>query len=87
VAVALRRPLLMATLLWRAAPPWVRGYLGLNLAPFAGCAAMLSGTTPVDQVANSGLLQRMLAVTVFGAIEVGCAIITATRSTSTQIAG
>ncbi len=80
-------PLLMATLLWRAASPLVRGYLGLNLALFAGCAAMLSGTTPVDQVANGGLLQRVLAVTVFGAIGVGCAIVTATRSDSTQVAG
>ena len=78
-------PLLMATLLWRAASPMVRGYLGLNLALFVGCAAMLSGATPVDQVANGGLLQRLLAVTVFGAIGVGCAVISATRSTGTRV--
>lgn len=72
-------PLLMPTLLWRTASRWARGYLGLNLALFLGCAAMLSGATPVDQVANAGLLQRLLAVTVFGAIGMGCAIVTATR--------
>ncbi|MBI4942555.1 MAG: DUF998 domain-containing protein [Actinobacteria bacterium] len=72
-------PLLMATLLWRTASLWARVYLGLNLALFLGCAAMLSGATPVDQVANGGLLQRLLAVTVFGAIGMGCAIVTVTR--------
>lgn len=68
-------PLLVATLLWGAASPWVRGYLGLNLALFAGCAAMLGGRTPVDQVADAGLLQRLLALTVFGAIGVCCALV------------
>ncbi|WP_088285754.1 DUF998 domain-containing protein [Kineosporia sp. A_224] len=77
-------PLLMATLLWRVASPWARAYLVLNLALFAGCAAMLSGSTPVDQVANGGLLQRLLAVTVFGAIGIGCAIVTATRPDSVR---
>ncbi len=63
-------PFVVALVLWPRASNRLRAYALLNIALFMATGAMLSGATAVDQVANEGLLQRLLAVTVFGAIGV-----------------
>lgn len=68
-------PLVVLLLSWRRAGRWLRLYLVLNLLAFVGGGAMLSGATPIDEVANAGVLQRLFALTVFGAIGVVGAII------------
>jgi NhaP-type Na+/H+ or K+/H+ antiporter len=56
-------------------------YALMNVALFIGCGLVLSGSTPIDQHANEGALQRRLAITVFGAIGV---VATVALSASTR---
>jgi hypothetical membrane protein len=62
-------PALGAVVLFPHGGGW-RAYGLANLALFVGSAAALSGSTPIDEVAWQGLLQRLLAGTVFVAIAV-----------------
>ncbi len=63
-------PFVAAPVLWSAKHGLLRGYAVVNIAAFIGCGFALSGHTPIDQVSNEGALQRLLAITVFGAIGV-----------------
>lgn len=67
-------PFLAALMLWPTRSRRLRGYAVANVAVFIGCGVALSGSTPIDQLANEGALQRLLAITVFGAIGVVAAV-------------
>ncbi len=71
-------PLIAALVLWPLKSKGLRAYSACNFLGFVACGVALSGSTPVDQVANAGTLQRVLAVTVFGAIGVVCWVAHAT---------
>jgi hypothetical protein len=43
-------------------------YALMNVALFIGCGLVLSGSTPIDQHANEGALQRLLAITVVATV-------------------
>ena len=62
-------PALGAVVLFPHGGGW-RVYGLANLALFVGLAATFSGSTPIDEAAWQGLLQRLLAGTVFVAIAV-----------------
>ena len=62
-------PALGAVVLFPHGGIW-RAYGLANLALFVGLAAVFSGSTPIDEAAWQGLLQRLLAGTVFVAIAV-----------------
>jgi hypothetical membrane protein len=80
-------PFLAAFMLWPTGSWRLRGYAMANIALFIGCGLALSGTTPIDLQANEGAVQRLLAVTVFGAIGVVSAVMRRASMRSTQPAG
>ncbi|MBK9475910.1 MAG: DUF998 domain-containing protein [Tetrasphaera sp.] len=65
-------PLIASLVLWQWTSTGLRAYAIGNLVGFVASGAALSGSTPLDEVANAGALQRLLALTVFGAIGVIC---------------
>ncbi len=67
-------PFIAAVVLWPTGSRRLRGYALANIAAFIGCGVALSGGTPIDQLANEGALQRVLAITVFGTIGVVAAV-------------
>ena len=67
-------PFAAALVLGSAGSRRLRGYALGNIAVFIACGVALGGATPIDQHANEGALQRVLALTVFGAIGVVAAV-------------
>ncbi len=67
-------PFLAAVVLWSTTSARLRGYALINIALFIACGVVLSGGTSIDQQANEGAVQRLLALTVFGAIGVVSAV-------------
>jgi hypothetical membrane protein len=68
-------PFIAALLLWCTQSSLLRGYALINVVAFIACGLVLSGVTPIDQQANGGTIQRLLAITVFGAIGVVSAVV------------
>jgi hypothetical membrane protein len=67
-------PFMAAVVLWPTKSWRLRGYALVNVVAFIACGVALSGGTPIDQHANEGALQRLLAITIFGAIGVVAAV-------------
>lgn len=80
-------PFIAALTLWSTGSRRLRGYALANIALFIGCGLVLSGGTPVDQLANEGAVQRLLALTVYGAIGVVAAVALRASSRSDRSVG
>ncbi len=77
-------PFIAALVLWSTKSGLLRGYALVNVAVFIGCGVALSGGTPIDQHANEGALQRLLAITIFGAIGVVAAVALSASTRATR---
>ncbi len=61
-------PILLLVVSWWTAPNWARAVLLGGVMWFIVAGVVMSGATPVDQIAYEGICQRFLAVPIFGAI-------------------
>jgi hypothetical membrane protein len=61
-------PFLLLAVSWSSAPNWARVILLFGAVWFVVAGVVMSGATPIDQVAYEGICQRFLAVPLFGAI-------------------
>jgi hypothetical membrane protein len=58
-------PLLLPIALWPVAPPGVRAYLLANLLTFAAIALVMAEVVPLADAQAQGLVQKLLALTLF----------------------